>query len=291
MSNRMRLLAKKTDAGLSSTAKFVLITLADYHNNKTGKCYPSHTTVANDTNLTRETVARNIKILVRKGLISTANRNGGQNSKYITFHLEQSQSNVTENHNTNVTGNHNGIVTENEGIVTENHRHCDSKAKHCDGESHEQLNNITKRTKHNRGNSQTNAQFDGLEKWLCVYPKKGNRKAIEREWKRINPDVDVLIADTKKRIANDRRWQDGARYAWSPENYLRDEHYNDPIEPVRKSEAEPSTMLPHDDQALESWAVAQGIHERGNAPLGIDYSQYRQWLQQYIQQHNLQIKT
>ena len=277
MSNRMRLLAKKTHADLSTTAKFVLVSLADYHQNKTGKCYPSHATIAKDINATRETVARNIKILVKKGLISTENRKGGQNSKYVYFHLDQwdeeSQSIVTENHN--------GIVTENDSIVTESHRHCDSKAKHCDGESHEQLNNITIEQTHNREKSQTDERSDGFERWRCVYPKKGNRKAAEREWNRLRPDADLLIADTENRKLNDRRWLAG--YAPNPENYLRDERYNDPIEPVRKSESAAASRLPKDDAALDAWAVAHGIHEQGKAPQGLDYAQYRKWLQKIIQ--------
>ncbi len=288
----MRLLAKKTDAGLSTTAKFVLVSLADYHNDKTGKCYPSHATIAKDINTTRETVARNIKILVERGLISTENRNGGQNSKYVWFHLDQddrkSQLNVTENHN--------GIVTENESIVTENHRHCDFQTKHCDGESHEQLNNITIEQTHNSQGSQSSEQSDGFERWWCVYPKKVNQKAAAREWKRLRPDADLLIADTENRKANDRRCLAG--FIWNPENYLRDERWKEAIEPIRRSEAESATTLPRDDNQLEAFAVALGIHDLGKAPQHImNMAQYRQfileWVQRNskIQQLNNQIRT
>jgi len=287
MSNAWRKAAKKishsktTGKKLTVLEKVVLTSLADFHNDKYDQCYPSHETIAKDINSTRETVARNVKKLVEHGLISVSNRGSGQNSKLVKFLFPKKETIP----NSIVTQNHNEV----DSIVTQSHSHCDSKAIHCDSkafhcdaESHEQV--ITINNNHTtEANSETDA-ISYLQTWLCVYPEKGNRKAIVREWNRLKPAADVLIADTENRKQNDRRWLAG--YIPKPENYLKDERYNEPIEPVRKSESE--TTLPRDDNKLEDWAVAHGIHQKGNAPLGMDYAEYRQWLQKISQRPEFQ---
>jgi hypothetical protein len=58
-----------------------------------------------------------------------------------------------------------------------------------------------------------------------------------------------------------------------PPNYLLD--WTIPKAATRKA-------LPRNDEDLESFAVEMGLHERGNAPAGIDYRQYRQWIQERL---------
>ncbi len=72
----------------SSTKKLILLLLADRANDK-GKCFPSHTTIANDSELSRITVIRNIKSLEEQGLLSIKNRsnNGKKTSNVYTLNI------------------------------------------------------------------------------------------------------------------------------------------------------------------------------------------------------------
>ena len=57
----------------SATKKLILLLLADRANDK-GTCYPSHTTISNDAEVSRRTVIRLLKELETMGLISIKNR-------------------------------------------------------------------------------------------------------------------------------------------------------------------------------------------------------------------------
>jgi hypothetical protein len=71
-----------------------------------------------------------------------------------------------------------------------------------------------------------------FEKFWERYPKKAKRKEARRVWlsKQLDGKADALIADVKRRLAEDRRWLAG--YVPDPPTYLRGERWNDAIEPV-----------------------------------------------------------
>jgi hypothetical protein len=261
--------------------KCLLVALADHYNDATKQCNPGIKRLMKMTSMSNRAVINNYEKLEKGGFI-TITRNSGEGvrarSNSYELHLKESER-----------GSQRLDKKVSEPHAKESEPHTEESERGSPEPLRTLIKPLQNQTPKSDKSNQAESSADSMNRWLCVYPKKGNQKAIEREWNKLKPDPDLLIADTEKRKASDRKWLAG--YVPNPENYLRDERYNDPIEPVRKSEAEPSTILPRDDQALESWAVAQGIHERGNAPLGMDYSQYRQWLQRYIQQHNLQIKT
>jgi len=72
----------------NSTQKLVLLKLADSANDD-GVCWPSHTTIAAHTGLSRSTVLRTIKTLESMGLVSHENRfrNNEQTSNLYTLDL------------------------------------------------------------------------------------------------------------------------------------------------------------------------------------------------------------
>lgn len=61
--------------GLSPTAKFVLIVLADAHNGHSGECYPSVARIAETTGFSESTVKYAVRDLEADGLISRAIQN------------------------------------------------------------------------------------------------------------------------------------------------------------------------------------------------------------------------
>lgn len=63
--------------GVTSAEKFLLVTLANYSDPKM-ICWPSHATLARDTNMTRRTIITNMAALERKGLIKRKHRMAGK---------------------------------------------------------------------------------------------------------------------------------------------------------------------------------------------------------------------
>ena len=63
--------------------------------------------------------------------------------------------------------------------------------------------------------------------WWNEYPKKVKKKEALKVWKRIKPDADTLIADTKNRIQNDSNWLRG--FVPDPTTYLNGERWNDQL--------------------------------------------------------------
>lgn len=76
--------------GITSTAKLVLIFLADYHNNETGLCFPSRATLAEKCCCDERTVTRIIKDLVDAGLViaeTQFDRSGRQTSNIYKLNM------------------------------------------------------------------------------------------------------------------------------------------------------------------------------------------------------------
>ncbi|WP_052961844.1 helix-turn-helix domain-containing protein [Pseudomonas fluorescens] len=67
-------MAWAVDQTLPTREKFVLIILANYASNDTWDCYPSLTTIASNTGMSRDTVMRAIKQLETMGAVSTIRR-------------------------------------------------------------------------------------------------------------------------------------------------------------------------------------------------------------------------
>jgi hypothetical protein len=66
-----------------------------------------------------------------------------------------------------------------------------------------------------------------FERWWSFYPIKKGKKPALTIWKRIKPDTDALIADTKTRAKKDDGWIRG--YAPNPTTYLNQERWNDEL--------------------------------------------------------------
>ena len=85
--------------GISSTAKLVLIFLADYHNHKTELCFPSRTLLAEDCCCDERTITRSIQELRASGLIAYEERaaaNGRKTSNTYQLFLSKGQSVPTD---------------------------------------------------------------------------------------------------------------------------------------------------------------------------------------------------
>ena len=74
--------ARRTE--IPSPAKFVLRSLAWFHNGQTGRCDPSIATIANDCGISERTVYRQISLLEHCGFIKVINRGSRSNSYILT---------------------------------------------------------------------------------------------------------------------------------------------------------------------------------------------------------------
>lgn len=124
--------------------------------------------------------------------------------------------------------------------------------------------------------------FDQIafDQWWAAYPKKVGKKLALAAWKKLKPDDDLvatLIADTKKRLAHDRKWIDG--FIKDPVRYLKHEQWNDAIDHAPAK----SQTLPNDMPGLEAIAVEKGMHPKGCAPQNIqNVFQYKSWIQERL---------
>ena len=111
-----------------------------------------------------------------------------------------------------------------------------------------------------------------FNQWWSVYPKKVNKHQTFNKWKKIRPDVDVVVADTLNRIKNDQSWQD-RQYIPYPSTYLNGRRWEDDITPLTVKAA----AIPADNNDLEAWAVDKGLR---NPRPGESFEQYRQAVNQ-----------
>lgn len=100
----------------------------------------------------------------------------------------------------------------------------------------------------------TAARFD---EWWDVFANKKNRKGALKIWKARNLDdiADDLIADAKKRHAEDDSWRRG--FQPHPTTYLNGDRWEDEIE---KPKSRPSTdPFPKDPNQITAWAQRHGM--------------------------------
>lgn len=78
----------------------------------------------------------------------------------------------------------------------------------------------------------------GFEKFWDAYPNKSNRKKAEAAWLKykLATKADQIVQDVHARAAGHSAWIRG--YIPNPENYLKDERWNDPITDDRRDDHE-----------------------------------------------------
>jgi hypothetical protein len=127
---------------------------------------------------------------------------------------------------------------------------------------------------------------DFLDVWR-IYPKRSGSNPKGKAFSAFNKRIDegdswheLFDGAEKYHRYCDATGKVGTEFVMQAATFFGPErHYeNDwtiPKAATRKS-------LPRNDEDLEAFAVEQGLHERGNAPAGIDYRQYRQWIQERL---------
>jgi len=92
-----------------------------------------------------------------------------------------------------------------------------------------------------------------FEEFFQAYPLKKTRSQSEQYWEEhreeLDPKLDCLIMDVKKRTTSDRQWLDG--YIPHPFTYLNQEVWRDDIELVRAKNTGLQTAAPPDPQKIK----------------------------------------
>lgn len=118
-----------------------------------------------------------------------------------------------------------------------------------------------------------------FDAWWELYPKKVGKKHALAAWKKLRPDtqlVQTILADTRNRKENDRKWIEG--FIKDPVRYIRHEQWDDEID-TRVAKA--TTSLPHDMAGLTAVAEKHNLHPKGHPPQTIrNVYEYRSWIEE-----------
>lgn len=233
-----------------SSAKFVLVVLANCANVEQAQAWPSVAYLAASTGQDRKTVTTNLQRLQEWGLIEDTGRRVGTTKQIVVYRLICSGdlfAKGAEKRNSS----ENGTVPEKA-----------PKSTVFPGKTPE---NGTRNRKEAKGNV-TDAHRSALrfDEWWQVYPKQVSRKRCLDHWgaKGLDAKADELIADVVKRKAECARWKGG--YAPDPLTYLEDERWTDQ---VHVAPAPPAATPAPVGAASRGTAPARDIHANPESPL------------------------
>ena len=205
-----------------SSAKFVLVVLANCANAENGMAWPSVPYLAEATGQDRKTIIANLGRLQEWGLIADTGKRVGETKQIVVYKLRGADLFDGEKRN----GSENGTVPKKEPSQNS------GKQSRFSREQSQKRDTEPSTTKRNRQPSSPRAALR-FDEWWAVYPKKVARKPALEKWKakHLDAKADELIADVQKRAKSDGRWLDG--YVPNPATYLGQERWNDELQPAR----------------------------------------------------------
>lgn len=219
---------------IPSTAKFVLVALAD-NANDAGFCWPSISTICERTSLGKTAVIDAIRWLEEAGYIA-ANRSNGRKTTYTVT--------VQECLNDKQTGSPDGPVSASDQSATQTG---------AAGEPVREDNRSGKRTGppngHNRSASRTGPvrQADTnrhitiknrqhmFERFWEAYPRKVSKGRAQRAFDKLKPDehlLQTILAALDQARLTPGWTRDGGRFIPYPATWLNDRGWEDELEPA-----------------------------------------------------------
>lgn len=215
-----------------SSAKFVLVVLANCASGDGNVAYPSSAYLSEATGQDRKTVLANLQRLRDLGYIIDTGKRVGSTKQVVVYQLNTSE-NGTVKESQNRNGSESGTVPETDGNSTvfpaEQSRFSAKQSQKRDTEPSEpSCNRKSKRQSKCAGSAE---RFD--EFW-AAYPGNAAKPQCLAKWKGKGLDAlaDTILADIANKKANDRRWIEG--FIPNPHTYLNQERWNDPVRPVAR---------------------------------------------------------
>lgn len=227
------------------TPKAVLISLADNANDH-GYCWPSIATISARTCFGKTAVIEAIRWLEEHGLV-VADRENGRHTRY------QIKPNGMTPELFDAAGNPSASRT---GTADEPVREANRSARQTGPGGGPDLSasrsipvrqadtNRQEPTKNRQSLAQRSASRFG-EFWEA-YPKRVGKKPSAARWaaKGLDARADEIIADVRRRVAEDGRWIEG--FAPDPLTYLNQERWQDDIQPRRQpASTQPASLAQH----------------------------------------------
>lgn len=225
-----------------SSAKFVLVVLANCASADTGVAYPSCAYIAQATSQDRKTVLANLARLIEWGLIEDTGKRAGATKQIVVYRVlcgpdlfnEQAQ---------NRNSSESGTVPK-----AEQSQKPPKESRFSAKQSQKRDTEPSEPKEEPKATVQRDAAHgsEAFERWWAVYPKKVGKKPTVDKWKakKLDAVVDRLVEDVEKRIAEDGRWLEG--YIPNPATYLAQERWNDEIQP-RRGAPQPVAAAPARD--------------------------------------------
>lgn len=211
-----------------SSAKFVLVVLANCASAERAHAWPSVAYLASATGQDRKTVLANLQRLQSWGLIEDTGKRVGDTKQIVVYKLICGPDLFAE-----AAG---GTVPKTEQSQKRNSPENSPKQSRFSREESQKRDTEPSITNKNPNSS---AQRFALRfnEWWAVYPKRVGKEPCRKKWRAKGLDelADQLIADVRNRMANDGRWLEG--FIPDPLTYLGQQRWEDDVQPRRGAAA------------------------------------------------------
>lgn len=227
-----------------SSAKFVLVVLANCASGDGNVAYPSSAYLSEATGQDRKTVLANLQRLRELGFITDTGKRVGSTKQVVVYQLNTSE-NGTVQEPLKRNSTENGTVPKTDGNSTvfpvKQSRFSAKQSQKRDTEPSEPSCNRKSNRQSKRASGQGADRFD--EFW-AAYPGSAAKPQCLAKWKSKGLDAlaNAILADIANKKANDRRWLDG--FTPNPLTYLNQERWNDPVRPVARGGPPANTKPP-----------------------------------------------
>lgn len=198
----------------SSTAKFVLVVLANCANAEQAHAWPTIAYLTAATSQDRKTVMSNLKRLQEWGFIEDTGKRVGQTKQVPVWRVICGGDLFAEGAQKR-NGTENGTVPKSDGKGTE-----------FPGKGPKNGTRNIKQPSRTETHARQPARFD---EWWDEYPKHVSRKRCAQAWaeRGLDARADELVKDVRNRKANCARWNAG--FAPDPLTYIEDERWTDQV--------------------------------------------------------------
>lgn len=220
-----------------SSAKFVLVVLANCAGADTALAWPSVAYLSAATGQDRKTVMANLQRLQEWGLIDDTGKRAGTTKQIIIYRLICGPDLFTAEGNTPKTG----TVPKTGQSQNRNSSENGGKQSRFSREESQKRDTEPSLTQKNH-HSSAQRSASRFDEWFSEYPKRVGRKPSLARWKadRLDERADQLIADVRRRKAEDGRWLDG--FIPDPITYLEEERWTDDLLPRRAGTPAPAPV-------------------------------------------------
>lgn len=221
---------------LPCTQKMVLVSLADFHNGKNGKCNPEKDSIASRAGISKRTADDTLAKLQSRGLIAIQSTGGRTSNQYVlNIHPDFQEPTVQELQGCDPSNHANPAPNPAAAAPLDPSNRANGARNRANGASNPAgaapESGITSKE------PITFAQNSFAHFWKC-HPRKKDKGRARAAWEKLKlddkPDLaNRIIQDVEKRKTQDQQWQN-IKFIPYPATYLNNERWEDDFESVTK---------------------------------------------------------